>query len=219
VFAEIAAGMERLSPGGSCSIVVLDGARMHVAMAPSLPEAYNAAVEGAEIGPTVGSCGSAASLGRTVVVRDIASDPLWTPYRHLALPHGLLACWSVPIRDSDGAVLGTCSVYYGEPREPEPQELALAERAGALAGIVLERERHGEALRRSEDLLASINRNVKEGVFRAAPDLLVLYSNLALARMFGHDSPEEMLGRVLGDAIEDKDRLAQLGRLAGEQGQ
>jgi PAS domain S-box-containing protein len=219
VLAEIVEGIERLAPGGMCSIVVLEGKRMHVAMAPSLPAEYNAAIEGVEIGPTVGSCGAAASLGRTVVVRDIASDPLWAPYRHLALPHGLRACWSVPIRDSDGAVLGTFAAYYREPREPEPRELVLAERAGVLAGIVLERGRRIEALRRSEDLLASINRNVKEGLFRASPELRILYSNLALAQMFGHDSPEDMLGRVLGDSLESECRRAELLRLVHEQGQ
>ena len=45
--------------------------------------------------------------GFPVTVYDIATSPLWDDHRHLALPHGLRACWSVPMMALDGAVLGT----------------------------------------------------------------------------------------------------------------
>ncbi|MCC6650338.1 MAG: MASE1 domain-containing protein, partial [Candidatus Eisenbacteria bacterium] len=219
VFEAIVRGIEALTPGGRCSIIVLDGRHMHVAMAPSLPGGFNAAVEGLEIGPMVGSCGAAASTGRVVVVRDIGTSPLWAPYRDLVLGFGLHACWSVPIRDSNGAVLGTFAVYYGEPREPDARDLQLAERAGALAGIVLEREQRSGALRRSEDLLASINRNVKEGIFRSSREGRALYANLALARMFGFETPEELLGFSFADAVADPERGFELANIAREHGQ
>jgi PAS domain S-box-containing protein len=193
VFSEIVQGMERLTRDGLCSIILLNGKFLHVAMAPSLPESLTASMEGVETGPEMGSCGAAAALGRSIVVEDIATHPLWTNFKQHALPLGLRACWSVPICDSAGQVLGTFAVYYREPRTPDPEELTLAERAGALAGIAVERERRSEALRRSEDLLASINRNVNEGLFRATPDLRLVYVNRAFARMFGFDSPDDLL--------------------------
>ncbi len=204
-------GIEGLTGDGLCSILLLEGTRMHVAAAPSLPADYNAAIEGVEIGPKAGSCGTAAYTGRTVIVRDIATDPLWEDYRSAALPHGLRACWSVPIRAASGEILGTFAVYYREPRAPEPQELALVERAAALAGIALERERR-------EDLLASINRNVNEGLYRSTPVGGLVYANAAFARMFGYESPEAMLRVPSAMRFQDPARREELERVIAERG-
>jgi GAF domain-containing protein len=91
--------------------------------APSLPKSYCEAIDGMEIGPNAGSCGSAAYLGRAIYVSDIAADPLWNDYRELAAEHGLCACWSTPIRGADGAVIGTFAVYHLTPRGPTPDEI------------------------------------------------------------------------------------------------
>jgi len=40
------------------------------------------------------------------MVRDIATDPLWADFRDLALAHGLRACWSTPVRSSEGQGAG-----------------------------------------------------------------------------------------------------------------
>ncbi len=179
-------GIESFIAGATASLLVLEGARLRVAIANSLPAAYNAALDGVEIGPEVGSCGTAAYHGRTVVVRDIQSDPLWRDYQFLTQPFGLRACWSVPVRSASGAVLGTFAVYFREPRAPTPEELDLLERAAALAGVAIDREQR-------EGLLASINRNVNEGLFRSSPARGFLYVNDALVRMLGYDSAEELM--------------------------
>ena len=107
------------------SILLLDesGRHIHHGAAPSLPKAYCDAIHGAEIGPNAGSCGTAAYMGRAIYVTDIATDPLWDDYRHLAVPHGLRACWSTPIRDLNGKVVGTFAVYHLTPRSPTPGEV------------------------------------------------------------------------------------------------
>src|SRR6478735_6582206 len=71
--------MEAQAEGMLCSILVLsaDGIRVRHGAAPSLPEAYVAAVNGAPIGPRNGSCGTAMYLKRPVVVTDVMIDPLW----------------------------------------------------------------------------------------------------------------------------------------------
>lgn len=66
-----------------------DGRRLRHGAAPSLPDDYNAAIDGVEIGPSVGSCGTAAFRRQQVIVEDIASDPLWADFRELALGAGL----------------------------------------------------------------------------------------------------------------------------------
>ena len=72
-----------------------------------------------------GSCGTAAFRNERVIVSDIRSDPLWEEYRELAAGHGLVACWSQPIRSSEGEVLGTFAMYYEEPRAPTKEELGM----------------------------------------------------------------------------------------------
>src|SRR4051812_5739436 len=101
-----------------------DGKRLTHGAAPSLPEPYREAIDGSEIGPSAGSCGTAAYLGRPVYVTDIATDPLWAAYRDLALPHGLRSCWSTPIRHADGGVMGTFAIYHRSLSGPTKDELA-----------------------------------------------------------------------------------------------
>ncbi len=106
------------------SILLLsaDGKRLAHGAGPGLPQAYCAAIDDSEIGPCAGSCGTAAYLGRPVYVSDIATDPLWAGYRDLALLHGLRSCWSTPIREADGTIIGTFAIYrriLGNPSHDE----------------------------------------------------------------------------------------------------
>ena len=112
------------------SILLLsgDGKRLFHGAAPRLPQTYCDAIDGSEIGPCAGSCGTAAYYERPVYVSDIASDPLWADYRHIALPHGLRSCWSTPIRDPNGDVVGTFAVYrtvVGDPSEEAIQAIEM----------------------------------------------------------------------------------------------
>jgi PAS domain S-box-containing protein len=146
--------VEELSSGALSSILLLEpnGNRLHHGAAPNLPKVYVDAIDGSVIGPSAGSCGTAAYRAKPVIVSDIATDPLWADYRDVALPHGLRACWSSPILSSDGRVLGTFAIYYREPRSPTPQQLEIIEHITHLASIALERKRAEEALRASEQV-------------------------------------------------------------------
>jgi PAS domain S-box-containing protein len=86
--------VEELVSGSLSSILLLDSnARcLRHGAAPSLPRPYCEAIDGAAIGPSAGSCGTAAYRAEPVIVSDIATDPLWADYRDLALAHGLRAC-------------------------------------------------------------------------------------------------------------------------------
>ena len=108
----------------STSILLLDGTTLHHGAAPKLPQEYREAINGSQIGPMAGSCGTAAYYGHPIYVSDICNDPLWENYRHLALKHDLRACWSTPIRNEEGTLLGTFAVYHERPRKPTPGELA-----------------------------------------------------------------------------------------------
>lgn len=100
-----------------------DGKRLTHGAAPSLPKVYRDAINGLDIGPEAGSCGTAAYFGKPVYVTDIATDPLWAAYKDYALPHGLRSCWSTPIRNADGEVMGTFAVYNRSLSGPTRDEL------------------------------------------------------------------------------------------------
>jgi two-component system cell cycle sensor histidine kinase/response regulator CckA len=144
--------VEKQYPDLLCSVLLLDadGKTLRHGAAPGLPKKYTDAIDGAQIGPCVGSCGTAAYRKQAVVVSDIATDPLWADYRHLALPHGLRACWSTPIASQNGKVLGTFAIYYREPRAPDAQHLQLITHSTHLAGIAIEHDRAKSELRAAE---------------------------------------------------------------------
>ncbi len=139
--------------GVLCSVLLVDetGQRLLHAAAPSLPDAYNAAAHGLAIGPSAGSCGTAAFERKPVFVTDIAADPRWAGGKDLAAAHGLGACHSTPILSSHGRLLGTIAMYYRRPHNPGAHDRQLIERATQLAGIAIERRQAEEALRESEE--------------------------------------------------------------------
>jgi PAS domain S-box-containing protein len=136
--------------------------------APSLPVDYMKAIDGIVIGPSVGSCGTAAYRAEPVIVSDIATDPLWVDFRELAFAHGLRACWSSPILSSRGKVLGTFAIYYREPRNPMPQEYNVIEQITHLASIAVERELVEEALHQARAELAHVARVTTLGELTAS---------------------------------------------------
>ena len=134
---------ETLIPNMLGSVLVLDesGSRLLLGAAPSLPETYNDAIHGIEIGMGVGSCGTAAYNGSRVIVEDIATNPLWTDFVDLAAQAGLKACWSQPILSTSNKILGTFAMYYKEVSQPSKEDLDFISSTAHLAGIAIEQHK------------------------------------------------------------------------------
>ena len=174
-----------------------DGKRLYHGAGPNLPKAYRDAIDGSEIGPRAGSCGTAAYYDRAVYVSDIATDPLWADYRDLALPHGLRSCWSTPIHDDLGAVSATFAIYHSTIGEPSPAELKAIE---MISGHV------GRAImwaRRLDGFSAYYLTELPTGVESLDAATAVLPANL-LDKL---DRLEALTGqlRVHGDGAESED--------------
>ena len=174
--------------------------RLRHGAAPSLPVAYTDAIDGVEIGPAVGSCGTAAYLVREVVVADIANDDLWKNFVQLALAHGLRSCWSTPVLSTSGDVLGTFAVYRREPSEPTQRERGLVEIATHLAGIAIERSRAEEDIRSSEARKGAILESALDCVITIDHAGRALEFNAAAEKTFGYRS-EDVLGKELAALI------------------
>ena len=141
---------------GMLGLVLLldeDGQHLHHGASLSLPQDYVDSIEGLQIGPLVGSCGTASYCGERVIVEDIAEDPRWEGLRDLALQYGLRACWSQPVFSSDGRVIATFAMYYRHPRAPTEAELHAIEVAAHLVGVAVEHRQAQEALHRSREEL------------------------------------------------------------------
>ncbi|EJJ28514.1 PAS domain S-box/diguanylate cyclase (GGDEF) domain-containing protein [Rhizobium sp. CF142] len=135
--------IERQMTGISGSVLLLDseGTRLYHGAAPNLPGAYSRMIDGVAIGPKVGSCGTAAWRGETIIVEDVMADPLWEDFRAMVSQFGFRSCWSTPICTSQKNVLGTFALYSKETRRPTEHEMKLVALATHIAGIAIERKR------------------------------------------------------------------------------
>ena len=131
--------------------------------------------------------------------------------------HGLRHCWSFPIRDADGEVLGTFGVYGAEPRTPTEEHRRFIRDAAHLAGIAIQRQRATEELVHSAThdaltglpnrmlLLDRLTRALARSR-RSGTSLAVLFIDLDRLKLVN-----DTLGRGGGAAALDPPR-ARLGR-------
>jgi PAS domain S-box-containing protein len=180
----LTAGIEHISPGCLCSILLLDDEGLHLreGSAGSLPSEYMQRVDGIPIGPEVGSCGSAAFLNQTIIVTDIATDHRWASAKDLPLGFGLRACWSVPVRDPKNKVLGTFAMYHQQIVAPDSRALRVVEAGAHLAGNAIVRLTAEQKLRESAERLRLAEEAAGFGVWELeAADHFVTLSEGAAA--------------------------------------
>ena len=202
----LAREIERQAPGMIASVLLLDedGVHLRHGAAPSLPLPYVQAIDGVAIGEGVGSCGTAAWRRAQVIVENTATDPLWTDYRDLALRNQLRACWSTPIVDTGGSVLGTFALYYHRPRKPTDYHTDLIQQATHTAAIAITRYRQEEALRAERDFARAVIDTMGEGLSVTDADQRLTYVNTAFASMLGVPA-EEILGHLATEFVIEDD--------------
>ena len=146
---------EKLRPDLICSVLLLDKEQncLRHGAAPNLPDFYNQAIDGLQIGLGVGSCGTAAATGKRTIVPDVMHHPHWADYREIAQKIGIAACWSEPIFSSRKEILGTFAMYYREPREPDAFDLKYIQSTAHLAGIAIEHKLAEEQLKTLNETL------------------------------------------------------------------
>ncbi len=148
----IARSAEMEDPSALCSILLLDETGKHLlhGAAPSLPDFYNEAIHGIEIGENVGSCGTAAATKQRVIAEDIYTHPGWTNFTSVAEKAGLRSCWSEPIFADAGQVLGTFAMYHREPRTPDEKDFERIQWAANFVQLAIERKQAQTKLVESE---------------------------------------------------------------------
>ncbi|MCE7064856.1 PAS domain-containing protein [Dyadobacter sp. CY326] len=153
ILSEYLLGIEQIYPRMKCSILEIVNGKLRNWASPSLPAAYIASIEGLSIGERAGSCGTAAFRKEKVIASDIANDPIWSDFTHLALPFDLRACWSHPIFDSEGGVTATFAIYYDHVKEPGEDELKVIDRAVGILKLIFENKKNSEIINMSRSRL------------------------------------------------------------------
>ena len=110
-------------PGSVASILLLDeNGLLRNGASPNLPADYLDAIDRLRPDPNLGTCAAAAATGEIVVTPDFRADEKWAELRQLPMGLGFVGAWSMPIKASDGTVMGTFGTYFRERREPTTAE-------------------------------------------------------------------------------------------------
>ncbi|MCP5004703.1 MAG: PAS domain S-box protein, partial [Planctomycetes bacterium] len=185
IYNAIALMYEARHPGMRCSLLELVVNKLMHGGAPSLPKEYCDAVNGLEYGICVGSCGTSTYTGKRVLVEDIATDPKWAALKDVALPHGMRSCWSEPIKNSAGKVLGAFGMYYNHPALPDDEELRDLESAARLTGIIMERKRAEVKLHKSEKQFRLLIESIQDGFYAYDRGTCLTHWNPTMERLLG----------------------------------
>lgn len=231
VLHNLVAQVEQQHPDMLCSILLLDedGKTLRHGAAPSLPDAYNQALDGVAIGVGVGSCGTAASTGETVIVADISSHPYWQPYLALAEMAQVKSCWSQPVKNAQGKVLGTFAIYQRQTAEPSTELLEKIKTYGNLAELAISRSLSSAQIRRLafyDSLTGLANRRLlEEHLLQAMASSLRSQKHCGLMfidldnfkpvnDIYGHRMGDNLLAEVarrLQSAVRSADTVARFG--------
>jgi signal transduction histidine kinase/PAS domain-containing protein len=218
VLNDLCSAIDEQSPGLISTVLSVDadGQKLWPVAGPGVPHGWTRMVSPLAIGPCAGSCGTAAYRKETVMVSDIATDPLWADFREVALSYGLKACWSKPIMSTTGSVLGTFATYYGKIRSPGKRDLLLIERATHIAQIAIERDRTQDSLRKAHANLAHATRVTMMGELTASiahevnqPLAAVVNNANACISLLPNGAPDlDEVREALAEIIDDADRAS-----------
>jgi len=183
-------GIQKIFPEMYCSVLTLDedGLSVRLLSAPGLPAIYTHAIDGLPIGPKAGSCGTAMYRKETVIVSDIATDPLWEDGRTLTLQFGLQACWSVPVMNDRDEVLAAFAVYYKTVKSPTEMEMNVVERAAGLITCIIESKRAEEELSISNERYTLATKATNDAIWDCDLRTGVCFWGEGFNHLFGYKS-------------------------------
>jgi len=187
--------IEAGNPEIRCGILLVDEEDRHLVTgaAPNLPDFFNSALDGLEIGPEIPSCGAVVHYRKRIVADNIQTHHFWNPaFRELADRAKLAACWAEPILSASGAIIGAFAAYHSRPRGPDDTELAQLEQSARLAAIAIDRTRALEELRHSEERHRLLADNATDIIWTLDLAGCYTYISPSCTRILGY-APEELL--------------------------
>jgi len=133
---------ETLLENSAASIMLLDEKthKLRLVSAPSIPQEAKKRLDNTIPGKQNGSCASAIYYGRPSYVIDTSCDIRWNKNRELADNLSICSCWSIPVRNRDGNVIGTFALGSFEHRSPTTFHDRLLKMCASAVSILFERK-------------------------------------------------------------------------------
>jgi PAS domain S-box-containing protein len=169
-----------------------------------------------------GPTGTAIKTGQPYVMRDIATDPNYDPWRKEALKRGYTSSVALPLIH-EGEVIGSLNVYSGRKDAFGDQEAQFLSTVAEDIALGVRSLRVQSNLRESEERYRSLFENGIDAILLTAPDGSILAANPEACRMFGRT--EEELREVGRSGVVDVtdprlhvalEESARTGRFEGE---
>jgi PAS domain S-box-containing protein len=206
--------IEKIHPAMLCSIQKLRNKQLFNWVSVRIPYEYLQNIDGLEIGPGVGSCGTAAYSGQKVIVSDVSSDTKWLNFKEVALKNGLKSCWSIPVFDSNESIVGTFAIYHGSIKSPNAYELQTIERARNILQIIIENKAIEQDLKLSNERFDYATRATSDAIWDLDLQTMKLHWGDSYTRLFGFQYSENRNDlQFWVDRIHPEDRDRVLDRL------
>ena len=197
---------------GLLSLCDPEGNRLEIGASIGFGEEFLKAVE--RVPPGVGSCGTAFAERRRVIVEDLETDPILTPYREEARQSGFRAVHSTPLITRIGKVVGVLSTFFKQPHRPSDREMHLIDLCSRQAVDFIENaclySKLEEADRRKDEFLAMLAHELRN-------PLAPIRNSLHIMRLTGDaaasDGVHEMMERQVEHLVRLVDDLMEVSRI------
>ncbi|MEG4504612.1 adenylate/guanylate cyclase domain-containing protein [Microcoleus sp. F6_B4] len=113
----------------------------------------------------------------------------------IALELGFKAGFGVPILVGD-EVLAVLVFFKSSSGGKDARFIDVFNAVGTQLGSLIQRKQAEELLRIAQEKYHSIVENAMEGIFQSTPSGGYLSANPALAKLYGYDSPEELMSEI-----------------------
>jgi GAF domain-containing protein len=87
-----------------------------------MPEAYAKCVDGRDRPRVIGV--RLGRIGQPIITRDVVQEPLGQPWLWLAKQFDYRACWSFPVRNSAGKIVGVANCNEPTRNRAAPPDVA-----------------------------------------------------------------------------------------------
>lgn len=129
--------------GAKAAVMRVKDARLSFAGGPRMPAEFVNAMQSVPLGVGGGLCGMAVEAGEPVHSFDVVSDGRLAECRDLLLRNGFKSVWSTPVSGSDDdGIIASIAVFWHEPHEVTPDEVAFMETLIALCSIAVDRKEY-----------------------------------------------------------------------------
>jgi adenylate cyclase len=129
-------------------------------------------------------------------IEDCSSHPELFVRSHMATAAGLRAVFGVPIAVRDREVIAILVFYHRQTLPYQTQVEELVRAVATQIASLIQRKQAEEAKRLAELRYHNLVENAVEGIYQSTPLGRFLSANLALAKIYGYSSPEELIQSI-----------------------